>query len=143
MPSLARMTARSVVLSVLWRDRSGALGSRTSGDGIEVRISPGLPLLILAWVLAQGAFGALTVTMKLFPAIVTLHLLGGVGLLALLAVQAARPGEWAYPAGVIWALVGIFVANLSPANPPVLVLSALSALLLGWRAALSYRRNRA
>lgn len=62
---------------------------------------------------------------------------------AALAVQAARPGEWAYPAGVIWALVGIFVANLSPANPPVLVLSALSALLLGWRAALSYRRNRA
>ena len=80
----------SVVLSVLWRDRSGALGSRTSGDGVEVRISPGLPLLILVWVLAQGAFGALTVTMKLFPAIVTLHLLGGVGLLALLAVQAAR-----------------------------------------------------
>ena len=39
-------------------------------------------------VIAQGAFGALTVTMKLFPAIVTLHLLGGVGLLVLLAVQA-------------------------------------------------------
>jgi heme a synthase len=41
----------------------------------------------LAWVIAQGAFGALTVTMKLYPAIVTLHLLGGIGLLALLAVQ--------------------------------------------------------
>jgi cytochrome c oxidase assembly protein subunit 15 len=37
----------------------------------------------------QGAFGALTVTMKLFPAIVTLHLIGGVILLALLAFQAA------------------------------------------------------
>jgi cytochrome c oxidase assembly protein subunit 15 len=36
----------------------------------------------------QGAFGALTVTMKLFPAIVTLHLLGGLGLLALLMHQA-------------------------------------------------------
>ena len=36
----------------------------------------------------QGAFGALTVTMKLYPAIVTLHLLGGLGLLALLAIQA-------------------------------------------------------
>jgi len=35
----------------------------------------------------QGAFGALTVTLKLYPAIVTAHLLGGLGLLALLAVQ--------------------------------------------------------
>lgn len=42
----------------------------------------------LIWVLVQGAFGALTVTMKLFPAIVTLHLLGGLILLALLCVQA-------------------------------------------------------
>ncbi len=48
-----------------------------------------LPLATLAWVCLQGAFGALTVTMKLFPAIVTLHLLGGLGLLALLTVQSA------------------------------------------------------
>jgi len=44
----------------------------------------------LIWVCLQGAFGALTVTMKLFPAIVTLHLLGGVVLLLLLTVQVAR-----------------------------------------------------
>ncbi len=50
-------------------------------------ISPWWPTFTLLWVIAQGAFGALTVTMKLFPAIVTLHLLGGMGLLALLAVQ--------------------------------------------------------
>ena len=43
----------------------------------------------LFWVCLQGAFGAWTVTMKLFPAIVTLHLLGGLILLALLAHQAA------------------------------------------------------
>jgi heme a synthase len=49
--------------------------------------SPWWATLTLAWVIAQGAFGALTVTMKLYPAIVTLHLLGGIGLLALLAVQ--------------------------------------------------------
>lgn len=42
----------------------------------------------LVWVLIQGAFGALTVTMKLFPAIVTMHLLGGLLLLVLLCVQA-------------------------------------------------------
>jgi cytochrome c oxidase assembly protein subunit 15 len=40
------------------------------------------------WVCVQGAFGALTVTMQLYPAIVTAHLLGGVVLLAMLAVQA-------------------------------------------------------
>ena len=44
----------------------------------------------LLWVCLQGAFGALTVTMKLFPAIVTLHLLGGMVLLALLVVQVAQ-----------------------------------------------------
>ena len=53
-------------------------------------VHPAWPLATLVWVCAQGAFGALTVTMKLFPAIVTLHLLGGVGLLVLLAVQAER-----------------------------------------------------
>ncbi|NDC61129.1 MAG: heme A synthase [Betaproteobacteria bacterium] len=48
------------------------------------------PTLTLAWVCVQGAFGAFTVTMKLFPAIVSLHLLGGMLLLALLTVQAVR-----------------------------------------------------
>jgi heme a synthase len=46
-----------------------------------------LPLITVVWVCVQGAFGALTVTMKLFPAIVTLHLLGGLVLLMLLALQ--------------------------------------------------------
>ncbi|MEK9951754.1 MAG: COX15/CtaA family protein [Curvibacter sp.] len=52
--------------------------------------SPWWATLTLVWVCVQGAFGALTVTMKLFPAIVTLHLLGGLLLLALLALQAVR-----------------------------------------------------
>jgi len=43
--------------------------------------------MTLLWVCIQGAFGALTVTMKLFPAIVTLHLLGGLVLLMLLCAQ--------------------------------------------------------
>ena len=61
----------------------------------------------LAWVLLQGAFGALTVTWKLYPAIVTGHLLGGMGLLALLALQAPRAGTGAAtPRGPLdrWAL---------------------------------------
>lgn len=51
-------------------------------------VSTWWPAATLAWICVQGAFGALTVTMKLFPAIVTLHLLGGLVLLALLCRQA-------------------------------------------------------
>ena len=65
-----------------WRKRGA--------DPSAAVVSPGWPLATLVWVCAQGAFGALTVTMKLFPAIVTLHLLGGVGLLVLLMVQAEQ-----------------------------------------------------
>lgn len=46
-----------------------------------------LPIVTFLWVCLQGAFGAFTVTMKLFPLIVTLHLLGGMVLLALLVAQ--------------------------------------------------------
>ena len=58
--------------------------------GSTAGVSPWWPTVTLVWVCLQGAFGALTVTMKLFPAIVTLHLLGGLGLLALLCAQAVR-----------------------------------------------------
>jgi cytochrome c oxidase assembly protein subunit 15 len=50
-------------------------------------VSPWWATVTWFWVCVQGAFGALTVTMKLYPAIVTLHLLGGFGLLMLLAAQ--------------------------------------------------------
>lgn len=50
----------------------------------------GWPSLSLLWVCVQGAFGALTVTMKLFPLFVTLHLLGGMLLLGLLTIQLVR-----------------------------------------------------
>ena len=62
------------------------------GDDNKI-VSVWWPTLTLLWVCIQGAFGALTVTMKLFPAIVTLHLLGGLVLLALLCVQVERLGR--------------------------------------------------
>jgi cytochrome c oxidase assembly protein subunit 15 len=71
------------VASWLQLRRRGALGAGPA-------VSPWWPTLTLIWVCVQGAFGALTVTMKLFPAIVTLHLLGGLILLALLQAQASR-----------------------------------------------------
>ncbi len=54
----------------------------------ELPLHPAWPLATLVWVCVQGAFGALTVTLKLQPVIVTLHLLGGLVLLALIAKQA-------------------------------------------------------
>ena len=63
-------------------------------------ISPWWASATFVWVCLQGAFGALTVTMKLYPAIVTAHLLGGLVLLALLVVQSEsyRPVPLALPA---------------------------------------------
>lgn len=61
-----------LMVAAWWlRDRRGSL-------------SPWWATATFVWVCAQGAFGALTVTLKLQPIIVTLHLLGallGVGLL--------------------------------------------------------------
>ena len=50
-------------------------------------LSPWWPTATLAWVIVQGLFGKYTVTLKLYPAVVTLHLLGGLALLVLLAIQ--------------------------------------------------------
>lgn len=49
--------------------------------------SPWWPTLTLVWVIVQGLFGKYTVTLKLYPAIVTLHLMGGLTLLLLLVMQ--------------------------------------------------------
>ena len=82
----------------------------------RVHISPWWPTFTLVWVCLQGAFGALTVTMKLFPAIVTLHLLGGMVLLALLKGQAVRynqaqggqPYVVTLPTGTRWLVLATF-----------------------------------
>lgn len=64
-----------VMAAAAWRERR------------QLPFSPWWPTLTLVWVVVQGLFGKYTVTLKLYPAIVTLHLLGGLALLALLAVQ--------------------------------------------------------
>ena len=59
--------------------------------------------LTLLWVLVQGLFGKYTVTLKLYPAVVTAHLLGAMVLLALLVLQHAslRQRPLALPGGLI------------------------------------------
>lgn len=78
-----------LVLAVMaWRVSRKRVGLAT-----PLAITPWWPAFTLVWVCVQGAFGALTVTMKLFPAIVTLHLMGGLFLLALLCVQAVQQAQ--------------------------------------------------
>jgi heme a synthase len=76
-------------------------------------VNPWWPTATLVWVCLQGAFGALTVTMKLFPAIVTMHLLGGLVLLALLCMQA------------------VAYSHAQGGHAPVTVRPGLRALLVG------------
>lgn len=99
-----------------------ALSWRLRRQAGEAAPSPWWPTLTLAWVCVQGAFGALTVTMKLFPAIVTLHLLFGLGLMMLLAWQreAYEPRPLALPAALRLAVAAF------------LVLALLQVALGGW-----------
>ena len=76
------------------------------------RYHPALPVALLIWVCVQGAFGALTVTLKLQPVIVTSHLLLGMGLLAMLVWHATRQKEpvitsGAPPALRAWAVIAL------------------------------------
>ena len=114
---------------------------------VEVRrrrlaVSPGWAIATLVWVVAQGAFGALTVTMRLYPAIVTLHLLGGLGLLALLAIQAevyeprrielAPPLRRGLVAVTVLALLQIALGGWVSTNYAVLACSEFPACQGSW-----------
>ena len=75
-----------------WRARRRGANAQDTSSAVPA-LGPWWPTFTLLWVCLQGAFGALTVTMKLFPAIVTLHLIGGIVLLVLLCVQAVRQSQ--------------------------------------------------
>lgn len=80
-----------VITVASWVEYSRSRARRGEGAAVSAPVlSLWWPTFTLVWVCIQGAFGALTVTMKLFPAIVTLHLIGGLVLLFLLCVQAVR-----------------------------------------------------
>jgi cytochrome c oxidase assembly protein subunit 15 len=83
-----------------------------------------LATIVLAAVCLQGAFGAWTVTMKLQPAIVTTHLMGGMSLLALLVWQALR--EEAPRA------LGARAAGLRPLAVVAFLILAMQIALGGW-----------
>ena len=95
-----------VMAAVSWRERH------------RLPLSPWWPTLTLVWVIVQGLFGKYTVTLKLYPAIVTLHLLGGLALLALLAVQheAFRQRPLVLPARLrrwVWAALAVLGVQIA------------------------------
>jgi heme a synthase len=103
---------------IAWRNRS---------DPRQVKI---LPFFLVGLVGLQAALGMWTVTLLVQPAIVTLHLLGGMSVLALawwlvlrqrqtVREEEALPSVWYSPAFKAWALGG-------------LVLLALQLMLGGW-----------
>lgn len=71
-----------------------------------------LPLFLVGLVVLQGAFGAWTVTLKLWPQVVTAHLLGGFATASCLWLLALRLSPWRFAttsaAGLrLLALVGL------------------------------------
>ena len=94
------VTEKKAWIEMIHRYFAGALGLLIAlllAAAIASRDRRALQLigLTLAWYVGQAFFGALTVTWKLYPVIVTGHLLGGLGLLALLALQAPPPAALA------------------------------------------------
>jgi cytochrome c oxidase assembly protein subunit 15 len=92
-----------------WRNRS------------DPRQMVALPVFLVGLVGLQAALGMWTVTLLVQPAIVTLHLLGGMALLSLawwLALrqrQARQPAQqriWYSPAFKTWSLIGLFLLGL-------------------------------
>lgn len=63
-----------------------AYGFRYRREGLPFK----LPLALAAFILLQGAFGMWTVTLKLWPQVVALHLLGGFTTLTLLTLLTLR-----------------------------------------------------
>jgi cytochrome c oxidase assembly protein subunit 15 len=86
----------------------------------DMKFSPWAPMVLLVLVCIQGAFGAWTVTLKLQPIIVTIHLLLALVLLAMLTWLCARQSDHiavaprarklAVPATVAVVLLGMQIA---------------------------------
>lgn len=77
--------------------------------------APWWAAVALVWVVVQGLFGKYTVTLRLYPAVVTAHLLGGMVLLALLIAQLqslrrSPPSHAARASALVLALLALQIA---------------------------------
>ncbi len=84
-----RYVAGSLLLLVLGLAVSAVRHRKTENQPVK------LPLFILGLIILQAAFGMWTVTLKLWPQVVTAHLLGGFASLSLLSLLTLRlSGQW-------------------------------------------------
>ena len=110
-----------------WIERRRQQRVPDTDPSVRKALSAWWPAATLVWICMQGAFGAWTVTLKLYPAIVTLHLLGAIVLLILLCIQGVRYSQAAaarQPTVVPPALRTLLVATS--------VLLVLQIVLGGW-----------
>jgi cytochrome c oxidase assembly protein subunit 15 len=148
------LTQALFVTALAWRARRVAAGR--AGASTDDAPGVGWPWVTLVWVCLQGAFGAWTVTLKLFPAIVTLHLLGGLVLLVLLARQVAdqrlasgetprhamSPGlRRASALAVLLLLVQILLGGWVSTNYAVLACSTFPQCQGGWWPAMDFSQG--
>ena len=90
--TLGLLIASILILAIKARRQGGA----AQLDPVPLR----LPIALLLLVMCQAAFGAWTVTLKLWPQVVTAHLLGGFSTLSLLWLLVLRLGvgsTWSVP----------------------------------------------
>jgi len=88
----------------------------------RVEYAPWLPTALFFFVCLQGAFGAWTVTLKLQPVIVTIHLLLGMGLLSMLVWYGGRQNHLHAPREL--------VSASPPAMRNIRILAGVAAALL-------------
>lgn len=115
--SLGLMIFSILLLSLKWR--------RLQPSAIPVC----LPFFLCLAVLIQAAFGMWTVTLKLWPQIVTAHLLGGFTTLSLLWLLSQRLSGWR------WQDSSGALARLQPLALFALIVTIVQVCLGGWTSA--------
>lgn len=121
----APVEADKAWLEMTHRYAAAALGLVVLGIlalAVRHRLPWRLPTALAVLVVGQGAFGAWTVTLKLWPQVVTAHLLGGFATLAVLwwLALSLRPPAWRAP------------LRLRPLAVAALAVAALQTALGGW-----------
>jgi len=93
-----RYLAMGIGVLIVTMAINASLRYRRGSASQRRQFAPGLPTALFLFVCLQGAFGAWTVTLKLQPVIVTIHLLLGMGLLAMLTWLGGRQNNLLRPA---------------------------------------------
>lgn len=106
-----------------------AIAARQRFKEKDLTIPLKLPLFLLLLVIVQGMFGMWTVTLKLWPQVVTAHLLGGFATLSLLFLLTLRLSnvQWTIAPALILSLQGV-----KPWLSMAIIMLIVQIMLGGW-----------